>query len=296
MHRLAFTCIQRRPPSTHATCRLTSSLTTIALYDVLAMNFPDRSIQNPIRSFVSEKDLDERRRKRQEEWEKTRKPDDPLGMFCFCFDVFVDYRPIAEAPEEEYDHRTLFERLQEQKMKKQEEYEEAHKLKNMIKGLDNDEISFLQDIDKSKIAEEERKLQEESSAIDEYKKAVEHLSAEDQEKKMQEFKKSLWSTSKAAEDKKPSTNKKSQAALLAKAIKRKSDSDKSDATSSKQAAVANGDNVARCIGVLPGLGCYESDSDEDSNSSASNEDELVGFTLLPRIQRAASCDSEAQKK
>lgn len=31
------------------------------------------------RKFVSETELDERRKKRQEEWEKVRKPDDPEG-------------------------------------------------------------------------------------------------------------------------------------------------------------------------------------------------------------------------
>ena len=44
------------------------------------MNFPDRGVKSaPLRSFVSEKDLEEKRKQRQEEWEKTRKPDDPLG-------------------------------------------------------------------------------------------------------------------------------------------------------------------------------------------------------------------------
>ncbi|XDV28841.1 hypothetical protein PO909_032042 [Leuciscus waleckii] len=62
------------------------------------------------RKFVSESELDELRKKRQEEWEKVRKPDDP-----------------EEAPEEAYDPRSLFERLQEQKDKKQEEYEEQFK-------------------------------------------------------------------------------------------------------------------------------------------------------------------------
>ncbi|KAE8295996.1 hypothetical protein D5F01_LYC04745 [Larimichthys crocea] len=64
------------------------------------------------RKFVSETELDEKRKKRQEEWEKVRKPEDP-----------------EEAPEEEYDPRSLFERLQEQKDKKQEEYEEQFKFK-----------------------------------------------------------------------------------------------------------------------------------------------------------------------
>uniref|UniRef100_A0A8C5EQN6 FAM192A/Fyv6 N-terminal domain-containing protein n=1 Tax=Gouania willdenowi TaxID=441366 RepID=A0A8C5EQN6_GOUWI len=69
------------------------------------------------RKFVSEAQLDERRKKRQEEWEKVRKPEDP-----------------EEAPEEEYDPRSLFERLKEQKDKKQEEFEEQLKFSGFYIG------------------------------------------------------------------------------------------------------------------------------------------------------------------
>ena len=37
-----------------------------------------------------------------------------------------------EAPEEPYDPRSLYERLQEQKNKRDAEYEEAHKLSKLI--------------------------------------------------------------------------------------------------------------------------------------------------------------------
>ena len=43
------------------------------------MNFPEKAIVAGPRSFVSEKDIDEKRKKKQEEWERTRKPDDPEG-------------------------------------------------------------------------------------------------------------------------------------------------------------------------------------------------------------------------
>ena len=52
--------------------------------------------------FVSEGDLEEARKKRQEEWEKVRQPDQP-----------------KDAPEEEYDHRSLFERLEANRKTKQ---------------------------------------------------------------------------------------------------------------------------------------------------------------------------------
>ena len=41
--------------------------------------------------------------------------------------VFVCVRVCLERPEEEYDARTLYERLKEQKDKKQEEWEEQFK-------------------------------------------------------------------------------------------------------------------------------------------------------------------------
>ncbi|EEC00605.1 hypothetical protein IscW_ISCW024069, partial [Ixodes scapularis] len=63
------------------------------------------------KSFVSEAELEEKRKKRQEEWDRVRTAEDPV-----------------EAPEEEYDPRSLFERLEEQRLKKQADYEEAHKL------------------------------------------------------------------------------------------------------------------------------------------------------------------------
>lgn len=90
--------------------------------------------------FVSERDLEEARRKRQEEWEKVRSADQPEGLL---FSIFLPPKPqfltklndILEAPEEVIDHRSLFERLQEQKQKKDLEYEEAHKLSKIFESI-----------------------------------------------------------------------------------------------------------------------------------------------------------------
>lgn len=60
--------------------------------------------------FISEKDVEEHRRIRQENWAQSRGEEDPL-----------------EAPEPPVDHRSLYDRLQEQRQKKQDEYDEAHK-------------------------------------------------------------------------------------------------------------------------------------------------------------------------
>ncbi|KAL7878737.1 hypothetical protein AOLI_G00097110 [Acnodon oligacanthus] len=107
------------------------------------------------RKFVSESELEERRKRRQEEWEKVRKPDDP-----------------EEVPEEEYDPRSLYERLQEQKEKKQEEYEEQFKFKNMVKGLDEDDTNFLDEVSRQQSLVEKQRRDEELQEIQEYRISI----------------------------------------------------------------------------------------------------------------------------
>ncbi|XP_026682107.1 protein FAM192A [Diaphorina citri] len=117
--------------------------------------------------FISETEIANQRQRRQEEWEKVRTADQPV-----------------EAPEEEYDPRSLFDRLKEQKDKKEFEYEEAHKLKNMIKGLDDDEVEFLDLVDKSKFEEEKRKYLEESKELNEFRRRRECLEEENLEQRI----------------------------------------------------------------------------------------------------------------
>ncbi len=79
---------------------------------------------------MSEKVLDEKRRQRQEEWERVRRPDQP-----------------EQAPEPEADTRSLFDQLKANRDKAQEEWDEAHKFKNQIRGIDDDEAEFLDEVD-----------------------------------------------------------------------------------------------------------------------------------------------------
>jgi hypothetical protein len=139
----------------------------------------------------------------------------------------------TEAPEEKYDSRTLFERLKEQKDKKQEEFEESRKLKHLIRGLDNDEVSFLEQVDENKWKEEEQKMKEEDDAIREYQRQMSHLNEAEQTKKMDAFKKSLFAKSSALQSGSGATGsanrsstRNKQANLLMNAVKVKKDGDK----------------------------------------------------------------------
>lgn len=239
--------------------------------------------------FISEAEIAEQRRIRQEEWERVRTADQPL-----------------EAPEEPYDPRSLYERLQEQKNKRDVEYEEAHKLKNMIKGLDDDEVEFLDLVDRTKLEEERKKNLEEEKEMRDFKAAVASLQEKTlNEKLKQELKnpqiinKNISSGSRTSQlkllagvvVKRPEKQKED----LARGVKRKL-SDESKDTSKKEDCEIN-EQIAvecestikddtlehknitsetggmKCIGILPGLGSYEDSSDSECSSDTDQDPE-----------------------
>lgn len=180
-------------------------------------------------------------------------------------------------------------------MLKQEEYEESKKLKNLIQGLNNDEIEFLTACEQSKAALEDQKYREELMALEEYKQAVSHLNSEEQERKINEFKRDMFKIYKKKMDKKAIINKKkSQAELISELIKKKSpDSIKKiktntgssscqpsnssgSSTSNEELPKANYPPTIQCIGRLPGMGYY-GDSDDSSNSDDSFDNKSNPF-------------------
>merc|ERR1712083_441249 len=82
-----------------------------------------------------------------------------------------------------YDPRSLFEQLEEHRVKKQEDWDESHKLKNQIRGLDDDESDFLSTVDRLKSEEERKRIREERLALEEYRKSQDKLLEEKEESK-----------------------------------------------------------------------------------------------------------------
>lgn len=219
------------------------------------------------------------RKKRQEEWEKVRTAADPI-----------------ERPEEPYDNRSLFDRLQEQKQKKDLEYEEAHKLKNMIKGLDDDEIDFLDLVDRTKLAADRIKTQEEEKELNDYRNRVATL----QEKELDQ---KLATGASLAKPKVAQAPKRSQLTLLQGAVVKKSPNEKKRKLDDNDSVDPQGQNGCvnqkethqstaeaaqcanvitipktrvntglKCVGILPGLGHYDNSSTDTSDSDSEPED------------------------
>lgn len=237
-----------------------------------------------LKKFETEGEIEDKRRKRQEEWEKVRKPDDPV-----------------ECPEKPVDNRCLYDRLEEQKQRKQDEYEEQFALKNQVKGLNEDESKFLKFVENRQQEISKERKQEERQVLDEMKDAqvVKVADIKSEDKRI----KSASTTQ---------SNKKTQSALLAGAVKRKGSEDNTPAKKSKSEAepscssapstqdsvdpetnsvptVEGGSpqttqphkpQVATVIGVLPsvlpGLNQYSDTSDSQSSSSESEGDFSIG--------------------
>lgn len=225
--------------------------------------------------FEREVDIEERRKKRQEEWDKVRTDDQP-----------------EEAPEEPYDGRSLFDRLKEQKDKKDHDFEESRKFKNMIRGLDDDDIDHLDLVDKKRMEEEKLQRQEELKELREYREKVAAIQEENEDKKLQLIAgKSQKLTDKPKEISKPSISQKS---ILSAAIKRKSQSSDNEPEPKKQGAVVRNPSALKCIAVLPGLGNYESSDDSDDSSDFSEDvNETRSLDLTGRkIKKKKEDDSE----
>ncbi|KAL4613679.1 protein FAM192A isoform X1 [Arapaima gigas] len=248
------------------------------------------------RKFVSESEIEERKRKRQEEWEKVRKPEDP-----------------EEAPEEEYDPRSLYERLQEQKDKKQEEYEEQFKFKNMVRGLNEDETSFLDEVSRQQSLIEKQRRDEELKELKEYRISFpllvhrSPLTANSESKKEPE--------KKAGPRVPEHRSLLSQAHLLAGAVKRRSslhlsdgskkqkqeDSEGGGGAAQPESVVVAGDSkqtpvvgmvlpsAAVCVGILPGLGAYSGSSDSESSSDSEGLHTLAWISYYEFSRRPQSC-------
>ncbi|XP_016994526.1 PSME3-interacting protein [Drosophila takahashii] len=219
--------------------------------------------------FVTEAEAAEQRQRRQEEWERVRQPDDP-----------------EERPEEPYDGRSLYERLKQNKDKKDMEYEEAHKLKNLIRGLDDDEVQFLELVDAHKMNAERQQMRDEELELKDFRNRVEKLQEESVDKKLQA---ELKTTAKSAG---AAAGRSTQKSLLGMGIKRKNG--ELPTTSSKVVKVAEEEatkepeaeqttnttlttnrynqGALKCIAVLPGIGSYTESSDSEASTDEEEPD------------------------
>ncbi|XP_029186590.2 PSME3-interacting protein-like [Acropora millepora] len=216
-------------------------------------------------SFVSEVELDEIRERRQQEWEKVRKEDDPI-----------------ECPDQVFDNKTLYERLQEQKQKKQDEWEEQHQLKNLIRGLDGDETVFLDLVTKQQEEIANRRFNEESQELREYRDAVSQFQSAISVPSDSKPPGSAVSQRKLSQE---SGTKKSQLQLITGAIKRKSNSEKMLQEKRLKVCEKNETNPNELTEDKEKGKELDKEASQQTNNTSSNED---GTTIRSHKNRTDS--------
>lgn len=148
-----------------------------------------------LKQFLTEEQIEAERQRRQADWERVRSAQDPIGKRKKKKKNLIDFLLIikwflliAEAPAEVFDTRSLYEKLKVQHDAKKKEFEDmwaASKmnrsstiesiwfvfflLENSIRGLDEDETSFLARIDKAKLEKQRELKRMEQEEIEELK-------------------------------------------------------------------------------------------------------------------------------
>ncbi|KAI8384723.1 N-terminal domain of NEFA-interacting nuclear protein NIP30-domain-containing protein [Radiomyces spectabilis] len=77
------------------------------------------------------------------------------------------------APQAEYDPRTLYERLREQRQIKEDQFAEANRLSNFIKRVDADEAEYFTTLSEVQKKLEQERKEKELEELENYRKAVE---------------------------------------------------------------------------------------------------------------------------
>jgi hypothetical protein len=122
------------------------------------MHASDVSSSSVASRFVSETQLTEAQKKREE-------------------DIRAAYARIGRSPppdalqsQEEYDPRTLYDKLKANTDAKQEQFEEKMKLSNQFRGIDDAESQFLAEVAKEKREEQRKREEETRRELEEFRK------------------------------------------------------------------------------------------------------------------------------
>ncbi|KAJ1305648.1 hypothetical protein OPQ81_000644 [Rhizoctonia solani] len=115
--------------------------------------------------FVTQAEIDSAKERREEQWKAAY--------------ARIGQEPPPQPTEDpEYDGRSLYERLQANKIAKQEQWEERNKLSNQFRALEEDEIHFLDGIIDEKIIKERKRKEEENEELKNFREAVSQREAQ----------------------------------------------------------------------------------------------------------------------
>lgn len=152
----------------------------------------------------------------------------------------------------------------------------------MIRGLDDDEVQFLDLVDKNRLEAEKKQKIEEAKIMEEFRQKSSASSQVDLKEKLSAELNNAKSKSKGQS----TPSRPSQKTILAGVVKKRSTSEtNSDEPEKKQKT----DEGLRCIGILPGIGNYRDTSDSEDSS---DPDLPCGFDLCGKRLEKKQCGGE----
>ncbi|CAE6413074.1 unnamed protein product [Rhizoctonia solani] len=115
--------------------------------------------------FVTQTELDTAKERREEQWKA-------------AYARLGQEPPPRPTEDPEYDGRSLYDRLQANKIAKQEQWEEKNKLSNQFRALEEDEIHFLDGLYDEKVTKERKRKEEENEELKGFREAVSQREAQ----------------------------------------------------------------------------------------------------------------------
>lgn len=160
----------------------------------------------------------------------------------------------------------------------------------MIRGLDDDEVDFLEYVDKNKMNAEMKQQREENKEMEEFRNRVATL----QEKSIDEKIQAEISTPKANPKAATTQQRPSQKSILKGIVvqKRKPEAEPASSPPAKTPKTSSVP-VMNCIGVLPGISGEYSATDSEDSSESDDDDHGPKFDLCGRrIEEHSQCGGE----
>lgn len=160
----------------------------------------------------------------------------------------------------------------------------------MIRGLDDDEVDFLEYVDKTKMNAEMRQQREENKEMEEFRSRVATL----QEKSIDDKIQAEISTPKVNPRSSGTTQRPSQKSILKGIVvqKRKSEAEPTESASpppKKGKTPKISTPIMNCIGVLPGISGEYSATDSDDSSESEDDEHAPKYDLCGRRIEHSHC-------
>lgn len=169
----------------------------------------------------------------------------------------------------------------------------------MVRGLDDDEVEFLETVDRNRMELEKKQRLEEFKELEEFRQRSAAPAVDLKEKLSADLNGGIKPKQQI------SSNRPSQKSILSGVIKKRPSEVGSNESTSKKPKITAAVPIAilpqateatknslNCVGILPGIGCYRDTSDSDDSSDPDIDTGLYDFCGRKLVKKQTDCSQE----